>query len=150
MDTVTYPTTNVIDFISSRMVPLRVAADALPISKDFRVTWTPTIVVLDHYGTEHQRTIGFLPPEELVPSLILGIGKADFNNGDYNDAILRMNEIINQHPDSAVAPEAVYLRGVCRYKTSHDAAGLKEAYETLSSRYRASEWAKRAHPYSLL
>ena len=50
----------------------------------------------------------------------------------------------------AGAPEAVYLRGVSRYKSSHSAAPLKEAYEKLRAEYPASEWTQRAQPYSLL
>ncbi len=150
MGAVSYPNATVVDFIKTRMVPLQVGADALPISKDFRVSWTPTIIVLDHYGKEHQRTVGFLPPEELVPSLLLGIGKADFDNGDYNDAILRFNEILSGHRHSSAAPEALYLLGVSRYKTSHNAGNLKETYQRLSAEYPASEWVKKASPYSLL
>lgn len=131
------------------MVPLRVAADS-QLANDFRVTWTPTIVVLDHYGKEHQRTIGFLPPEELIPSLLLGIGKADFHNGDYNDAILRFNEILSRHRERAVAAEALYLSGVSRFKMSHNAGNLKETYQRLAADYPGSEWVKRASPYNLL
>ncbi|WP_243688543.1 hypothetical protein [Geotalea toluenoxydans] len=105
MGAVSYPNSNVIDFVTSRMIPLQVPADG-QVAKDFRVGWTPTIVVLDLYGKEHQRTIGFLPPEELVPSLLLGLGKADFDNGDYNDAILRFNEVLSSHRNSGAAPEA--------------------------------------------
>ncbi|WP_012646178.1 tetratricopeptide repeat protein [Geotalea daltonii] len=149
MGAVSYPNSNVIDFVTSRMIPLQVPADG-QVAKDFRVGWTPTIVVLDLYGKEHQRTIGFLPPEELVPSLLLGLGKADFDNGDYNDAILRFNEVLSSHRNSGAAPEALYLTGVSRYKTSHNAGNLKETYQRLAAEYPASEWVKRASPYNLL
>jgi hypothetical protein len=149
MGAVSYPNSSVAEFVTSRMVPLQVAADG-QIAHDFRVVWTPTIAVLDHYGKEQQRTIGFLPPEELVSSLLLGIGKASFNNGDYNDAILRFNEILSGHKNSAAAPEALYLTGVCRYKASHNASNLKETFQRLAAEYPDSEWVKRASPYNLL
>lgn len=150
MDAVTYPNAKVIDFIDRKIVPLRVPADAQPLSTEFKVMWTPTLVSLDYYGREHHRTVGFLPPDELVPSLILGMGKTDFDTEQFNDAILHLDEILSSYSRSAAAPEAVYLRGVCRFKSSHDAKPLKEAYEKLASDYPGSEWVKRAQPYSLL
>lgn len=150
MDAVTYPDGKVTDFIGERMVAVRIPFDAQPLSSQFRITWTPTLIVLDMYGNEHHRTVGFLPPEELIPSLVLAIGKADFAAGDFNDAILNLDNLLSRYPKSDAAPEAVYLRGVCRYKSTKDAAPLKEAYNQLVKEYPDSEWAKRAHPYSLL
>ena len=43
MDVVTYPAA-VIDFFSDNLIPLRVQADAKPISDDFNVKWTPTLI----------------------------------------------------------------------------------------------------------
>ncbi|KAF0221302.1 MAG: hypothetical protein FD174_440 [Geobacteraceae bacterium] len=150
MDAVTYPNLEVFNFITDKIVPLRVPADAQPISGDFKVMWTPTLVTLDYYGKEHHRTVGFLPPEELIPSLLLGMGKTDFETGQFNDAIIHFNTLLNGYPGSAAAPEAVYLRGVSCYKSTHDAKPLKEAYEQLKAEYPESEWATRAQPYSLL
>lgn len=149
MDAVTYPNEKVIDFIGKKIVPLRVPADA-PLATEFKVTWTPTLVTLDYYGKEHHRTVGFLSPEELIPSLILGMAKTDFDTNQFNDAIIHLNQIIADYADSAAAPEAVFLRGVSRYKSSHDAKPLKEAFEKLKADYPKSEWTQRANPYSLL
>ena len=150
MDAVTYPHEKVIDFIGSKIVPLRVPADAKPLADEFKVTWTPTLVTLDFYGKEHHRTVGFLPPEELIASLLLGMAKIDFDFNQFNDAILHLDRLLADFTRSAAAPEAVYLRGVSRYKASHDAKPLKEAYEKLRADYPTSEWTQRAQPYSLL
>jgi len=79
MDAVTYPNDGVIEFIQKHMIPLRVAFDAKPLSIDFNIKWTPTLIILDADRKEHQRTVGFLPPEELIPSLMLGIAKSHFD-----------------------------------------------------------------------
>lgn len=149
MDAVTYPNVKVFDFIQGEVVPLRVPADS-PLAAEFKVTWTPTLVTLDYYGKEHHRTVGFLPADELIPSLELGMAKTDFDTGQYNDAIIHLDRLLRYYPASGFAPEAVFLRGVSRFKSSHDAKPLKEAYEKLAADYPDSEWAKRAHPYSLL
>ncbi len=93
MGAVTYPDARVSEFVTSRMVPLQVQADS-PLAADFKVKWTPTIVVLDYYGKEHHRTVGFFPPEEFIPNLLLGIGKIDFDIDQFNDAILNLDQLL--------------------------------------------------------
>jgi hypothetical protein len=149
MDAVTYPSDDVTNFISDKFVPLRVPYDS-ELASQFGITWTPTIIVLDFYGREHFRSVGFLPPEEFIPAMLLGMAKLDFDANEQNDAVLHLNALLERYPQSAAAPEGVYLRGVSRYKGSHDGGALKEAYETLKSRYPQSEWTRRAQPYSLL
>jgi outer membrane protein assembly factor BamD (BamD/ComL family) len=126
-----------------------VLADS-PLADEFKVKWTPTIVVLDSSGKEHHRTVGFFPPEEFIPSLLLGMGTIDFDTDQFNDAIIHFDRLLDEYPKSGAAPEAIYLRGVSRYKASHDPKPLKEAYEKLKAEYPASEWTQRAQPYSLL
>lgn len=149
MGAVTYPDEKVADFVMNRMVPIQVQSDS-PLAAEFKITWTPTIIVLDYYGKEHHRTVGFFPPEEFIPSLLLGMGKIDFDTNQFNAAITHFDTILAEYSKSSAAPEAIYLRGVSGYKASHDAAPLKEAYEKLKAEYPASEWVKRAQPYSLL
>jgi thioredoxin-related protein len=149
MGAVTYPDPNVAEFLMGRMVPIQVLADS-PLADEFKVKWTPTIVVLDYYGKEHNRTVGFFPPGEFIPSLLLGIGKIDFDADQFSDAIIQFERLLADFPRSRAAPEAVYLRGVSRFKSSHDGARLRETYEQLKSGYPDSEWTQRAEPYSLI
>lgn len=150
MDAVTYPTIDVIEFIEKNLIPLRVAADAKPLSTDFNVKWTPTLIVLSADGREHSRTTGFLAPEELIPSLLLGMAKVSFDNDLFAGALSALNTLQEKYPKSAAAPEGVYLRGVCRYKSTNDPKPLKEAYEQLQAEYADNVWTKRAYPYRLL
>jgi outer membrane protein assembly factor BamD (BamD/ComL family) len=105
---------------------------------------------LDPDGKEHHRTVGFLSPEELIPSLMLGMAKCDFDRERFAEAISGLEELLVKYPRSDSAPEAIYVRGVSRYKSTHDAKPLKEAYEELQQEYPSSEWTKRASPYRLL
>jgi len=61
-----------------------------------------------------------------------------------------LEEILKNHPKSEAAPEAVYVRGVALYKSTHKADFLKEILKRLQAEYPSSEWTKRAKPYSLL
>jgi hypothetical protein len=150
MDAVTFPDDAVSNFITDRMIPLRARVATEGLATDYRVVWTPTLVILDYYGKEHQRTVGYIPPDEMVASLLLGIGKASFDNDQFNETIIQLNTLLNGYPQSAAAPEAVYLRGVARYKSSHAAGALKETYQQLLAEYPGSKWTRRAEPYSLL
>lgn len=150
MDAVSYPDDKVTRFINDSLVPLRVPYDAKPLSDDFNVKWTPTLVVVDATGKEHYRIVGFLPPEELVPSLLLGMAKTHFDLDQLTEALLILERIADEFPKSGSAPEAVYLRGVTGYKTTHTAEPLKAAWRKLDKEYPLSEWAKRAAPYRLL
>jgi hypothetical protein len=150
MDAVTYPNNGVVEFIQKHMIPLRVAFDDKPLSVDFSIKWTPTLLTLDSDGKEHQRTVGFIPPEELIPSLMLGIARSDFDRDKFSEALLILDKLLADYPKSNSAPEAVYLRGVCRYKSTHDPKPLKGAYEQLQANYPSSEWTTRAYPYRLL
>ena len=114
------------------------------------VNWTPTLIILDHDGGEHHRTTGFLSAEELIPSLLLGIGKSHFEQAEFTDAISDLDRLLKDYRKSDSAPEAIYYRAVSLYKSTHDPQTLKEAYEKLQADYPSNEWAKRAAPYRLL
>jgi tetratricopeptide (TPR) repeat protein len=150
MDAVSYPDTAVIDFVNNHVIPLRVQSDSQPLATDFNVKWTPTIVTLDSEGTEHRRSVGFLAPTELIPSMLLGVAKVYFDADQFEKALLNLEKIVSDYSTSDSAPEAIYLRGVNLYKSTQDPKPLKEAYEKLEQDYPGSEWAKRAYPYRLL
>jgi len=150
MDAVTYPNENVIEFIQKNMIPLRVAFDAQPLATEFNLKWTPTLIVLDADGKEHQRTVGFFPPDELIPSLLLGIAKSYFDRERFSEALSTLDKLMRDYPNSDSIPEALYLQGVSKFKSTHNPKPLKEAYEQLQAKYPSSEWTKRAYPYRLL
>ncbi len=150
MDAVTYSNKVVIDFISQNTIPLRVAPDHKPMSTDFNIKWTPSLLILDKEGNEHHRTVGFMSTKELIPSILLGTGNKHFNNNRFTEALKAYEIILADFPESDSAPEAVFQKGVCLYKSANAPLPLKEAYEHLRDKYPTSQWAKRAYPYRLI
>ena len=150
MGAVTFPDSKVITFINQNVIPLRLPYDHKPLAEQFQIKWTPALVTLDAEGKEHHRTVGFLSPEELIPSLLLGRAKIDFDHEDFAKALLTLEDLLKNFPKSAAAPEAIFLRGVCGYKSAANPKALKEAYERLAKDYPDSEWTKRAYPYRLI
>ncbi len=149
MDAVTYPNDKVKAFIQENFVAAKLPYNAQPVAGQFKVTWTPVFIILDQDGQEHYRAVGFEPPEEYIPFLLLGMAKIQFDKGDFPKAIALLERVTKEYPESASAPESVYLLGVSRFKTDHQTKHLKDAYETLKAKYPNSEWVKRAQPYSL-
>jgi hypothetical protein len=150
MGAVTFPDAKVMAFIKQNLIPIRLPHDHKPLAEQFQVKWTPALVTLDTEGKEHHRTVGFLSPEELIPSLLLGKAKIDFDHEDFAKALVSLEALLKDYPKSGAAPEAIFLRGVCGYKSTHTPKPLKEAYEKLAKDYPDSEWTRRAYPYRLL
>jgi len=150
MNAVAFPDPAVIDFVNNTLIPVRIPSDDPVLGPRYKVKWTPTLLILDAKGVEHYRTLGFYPPEELIPSLLLGIGKARFNEPDRPAACDCFEKILTGYPASSLAPEAVYLNGVSRYIETHDVANLTGLYDRLASEYPESPWFTRADPYRLL
>lgn len=150
MNAVAFPDPAVIDFVNNTLIPVRIPSDDPELGPRYKVKWTPTLLIMDAKGVEHYRTLGFYPPEELIPSLLLGIGKARFNEPDRFAACDCFEKILTGYPASSLAPEAVYLNGVSRYIETHDVANLTGLYDRLASEYPESAWFTRADPYRLL
>ena len=150
MGAVTYPDSMVAEFINNRPIPVRMLYDAQPYVSDYNLKWTPTALILDEAGKEHHRITGFLPPDEFIPALLLGIAKCAFDRDDLNAASSDLDKLLTGYPKSAAAPEALYLRGVIQFKEGHKPEALKTTFERLKQDYPSSEWTKRAMPYGLL
>lgn len=150
MDAVAYPHQAVISFVNDNLIPIRIPADDPQLAKRFGIRWTPTLLILDGQGNEQYRTLGFYPPDDLIPSLLLGMGKARFNQPDRPAACKCFDRIISDHPTNPLAAEAIYLRGVSNYIETHDVSHLIGIYDTLAERYPDSPWLTRADPYRLL
>jgi thioredoxin-related protein len=150
MGAVTYPDAGVAGFIEDRLIPVQLLYNAEPYASKYNIKWTPSILVLDESGKEHHRIVGFLPPEDFVPHLLLGIAKSSFDKDELDKASSDIDTVVLTYPGSTAAPEATYLRGVIEYKKTHQAEALKRALEELKREYPSSEWAKRAAPYGLL
>jgi hypothetical protein len=144
-----YPNEQIASFITDHFLPVRVhvredAAEYGRLSERFGAEWTPTILILDPQGTERHRIEGFLPVDDFLAQLEFGLGRLDFSAGHFDDAEGRFRHIVDEHPNSDVAPEALYWAGVSKYKETDDGAALKETAEAFASRYQETPWAKKA------
>ncbi len=150
MNTGPYSDEKVQKFIQDEFIPLKSQCfweNRTDLMKQFDVAWTPTLLVLDPNGREHHRITGFVPTNDLLAHLKLGKGMKFFHHFRFGEASEWFNAVIEQHPDAGVAPEALFFQGVAGYWKSHDPKYLRRAYDTLTAKHPASEWARRAVPY---
>jgi len=110
----------------------------------FGAQWTPTIVILDPDGTERHRFEGFLPGDDFLAQLKLGLAHSAFARQQWDEAERRFRDIVQALPESDAAPEALYWAGVAKYKGSGNAAALNDTAKQFKQRYAQSTWAKKA------
>jgi hypothetical protein len=144
-----YPDERVVRLVTSQFLPIRVHVrdpdDVYArLSQRLNVQWTPTVLVLDEDGVERHRVEGYLPVEDFLAHLKLGLAKIAFQRGAFDEAERRFREVVEAHPQSEPAPEALYWAGVSVYKGKGDASALAETARTFMTRYKDSAWAKKA------
>jgi hypothetical protein len=144
-----YPDERVVRLVTSEFLPIRVHvrdADGLygRVSARLNVHWTPTVLILDGDGVERHRIEGFLPTDDFLAHLKLGLAKTALQRGAFGDAERRFREVVTDHPQSEPAPEALYWAGVSRYKGTNDAAALGDTAKAFTTQYADSVWAKKA------
>lgn len=102
------------------------------------------MIIADPQGTERYRFEGFLPADEFLPQVEFGLAKEKFAEGDFTRAEDLFRQVVDEHPNADIAPEALYWAGVSKYKASGNAAALGETAAAFQSRYKDSVWAKKA------
>ena len=140
-------------FIQENFIPARVhvkeqANDFKRFGERYNAQWTPTLLVIDPSGTERHRIEGFLPADDLLAQLTLGLGHSAFARQQWDEAERRFREVVDRYPRSESAPEALYWAGVARYKATGDAAALRETAQQFGQRYQGTSWAKKAAVWS--
>lgn len=132
--------------VAREFLPVKIHIKEQPANfKRFRAEWTPTQIVLDPEGVERHRSEGFLPAEEFLAQLELGIAKVASALKRYDEAERRFRAVMDAYPGTPAAPEARYWAGVAAYKASRgDIAPLRETAKDLEARFPDSEWARKA------
>lgn len=147
MDAVTYPDERVVAFMNEHVVPVKANIFTKPLTGLFNMQRGPTLVLVDPKDKEHHRTVGWLSPEDLIASLLHGIGQTHIDHGDLSSAGPALQRVVSDYPDSDAAPEALYLSGVVHYKQSDHIHAMNETLTQLREKYPTSEWTQRASVY---
>jgi len=144
-----WPDFRVAALVDKHFIPARVhvkeqADDYRRYAERYGASWTPTTLLIDPAGLERHRIEGFLPADEFLAQLHLGLGHLAFEAHRFDDAESHFEEVLRRFPDSDAAPEAQYWTGVAKYKASGDPKELGATVRALESSYGGSVWAKKA------
>lgn len=144
-----FPDPRVSEFITKHFLPVRVHArnqadEFKRLGGRYSAEWTPTMLVVDPAGQERHRVEGFLPADDLLAQLTLGLGHSHRARGAFADAESHYREVVAKYPESEAAPEALYWAGVARYKATGEASALGDTAARFAERYQTTSWAKKA------
>jgi hypothetical protein len=144
-----WPDERVAKFVSENFIAARVhvkddPADFKRYGEKYGAQWTPTILELDPQGTERHRIEGFLPVEDFLAQLILGLGHMAFKAERWAEAEKNFRQVAEKFPRSDAAAEALYWSGAAKYKNTHDATALRDTAKAFEQRYSDTPWAKKA------
>ncbi len=144
MDTVTYPDPRVAGFIERHFIPVKLRVkESRDLVAQYLVSWTPNVVLGDDHGRVHDRVEGYLPPEDFLARLALGVGRSMLNSKRFAEAAERFEEVAQRHQGSDAGAEALYWLGVARYKQAHDPSQLRPSWQRLAGEYPNSTWTRR-------
>jgi len=110
----------------------------------FDAVWTPTVLVMDSDGVERLRVEGYLPRDEFRAHLEMGLARVAFMHKRWADAERMFAQVLERYPETKVAPEAVYWRGVSHYKRTNDHTVLGQVADEFKQKYQDSVWAQKA------
>jgi hypothetical protein len=82
-----YPQEQVAESVTEHFVPVKIYIKERP--QDFgrfKAEWTPTLILTEADGTERHRVVGFLPADDFLAQLYLGLAKAAFSRGQFVEA----------------------------------------------------------------
>lgn len=145
----TFKDSQVAELINRDFVPLNfLVTEAQDMTARYKVEWTPTFIITDEFGAELERWVGYLPSEEFLSQIHLSEGLAAFHRERFKEAEDAFEWIIDNQPDSEVAPEARYFMGVTLYKKTGDPVHLARTWESMSKRYPDNDWTKKASAWS--
>ena len=102
------------------------------------------MVILDPNGEERYRLEGYLPKDEFRAQLEMGLARVAFMSKDFATAENKYAAVLDRYPDSKVAPEALYWKGVSHYKATNDHTVLGQLPEQFEQKYPNSIWALKS------
>jgi hypothetical protein len=143
LESVTFAEQRVVEFIDAHLVPLRFQASEQPeLVARHHVTRTPTVLLADANGNVYFRIEGFLPPDDFLSRLSMGVGAFECQleeppPDEHVDAVQTTGG------GSDVAAQALYWQATARFRRTGDTQRLRSDWQAIAAGFPRSVWALR-------
>ncbi|HEY6249889.1 MAG TPA: hypothetical protein VI685_07995 [Candidatus Angelobacter sp.] len=87
---------------------------------------------------------GYLPREEFVAQLEMGLARVAFTHKQWAEAEKRYTAVVQEHASSASVPEAMYWAAVSYYSRTKDHTPLGRLSQELAQKYPDNIWTEKA------
>lgn len=149
MDTVTYPDAQVQEALGEHAVAAQFNTyepndQVKRLMRRFRQVWTPTLIFLDHHEIELRRTVGFVPPDDLVAEVGLAVDMAHLMHAEFDKAFDQFRAVRERHGQQDAGAEALYWAGVAALRSNGTADELLVQWNELKTEYPHSPWWTKA------
>jgi len=108
------------------------------------VFWTPTILFADRSGKVRYTSPNFLPVPEFLDVLDIGEAMVGMRWREYDQAIDRLQDVVERSPNGPLTDEAIYWRGIAAYfRDGKSSRPARAEWRELLERFPDSIWAIR-------
>ncbi len=134
----------VVDAVRDRFVALKqLLGEDREASRRYRPFWTPTLYFLDPDGHALVTWPGLINADHILALLDYGEAQVGIRRGRFKPSLERLERILEEWPDSPMAPEALWWAGNLRYVMDGDREALEARRAELVERYPDSPAALR-------
>jgi TolA-binding protein len=134
--------------IGQFFVPFRVdPATAVDLARRWGALWTPTVLFLDADQALKHRVVGYHSADDFIVHLYFARGRGAFDQGRWEEAILRFKLVWERYGRHELAPEALYWLAASKYRKSGKPEELRSGWKHIESKYPESGWARRVRPF---
>lgn len=145
LDDETFADPGVARAIDNRFVPLKLHLMCdREFTREHQVFWTPTILFADHSGKIRYTSPNFLPAAEFLDLMDVAQALIDMRWQRYQEAIDRLQGVVDRSHNGAMTAETIYWRGISAYfRDRKSSVSAKREWRELLERFPDSIWAKR-------
>jgi TolA-binding protein len=144
MDAVTYPNSDVAQYLNEHFVPVRLQIDQhKDQARRFGAKWTPGLFWLDAQGVARHQNVGYFHPEELLAECAYARGLVAVRTNDWQQGLERFEEVLLHWPRSFAAPAALYWAGAAVRMTTGNSEDMLERWQRLLREYAGTAWAMK-------
>jgi len=149
MESTTYHDENVMtslnDFVFLKYNTKNVQKNFRELFPTIGLGWTPSFYIYSPDGKIMRNMLGYLPPEQIIMELKLGLGQSYMRSSQYGEAIKIFKDTFSSTKETNYIQEGLYYAGVAAYYQFNGSLDELSVYwNELLDKYPNSLWAQRA------